>query len=132
MGMNIGEVAERSGVSPRMIRHYEKIGLIPSAPRRSGGYRTYSEGDVHRLRFIAHARYLGFAIEEISMLLDLWSDRERPGAQVGLLAAAQVGTFQRKVKSLEAMQQCLLDLVGHADDDQRRDYPVLFGISGRV
>ncbi|WP_430985758.1 MerR family transcriptional regulator, partial [Escherichia coli] len=73
--MNIGGAAAASGVSQRMIRHYEKIGLIPSPPRRDSGYRDYSEADIHRLQFIANARDLGFPIEEIRVLRDLWSER---------------------------------------------------------
>src|SRR3546814_13243520 len=75
--VNIGGASTASGVSQRMIRHYEKIGLIPPPPRRDGGYRDYSEPDVHRLRFIANARDLGFPIEEIGKPLDLWADGKR-------------------------------------------------------
>ena len=75
--MNIGAASQASGVSQRMIRHYEKIGLIPAPPRRGSGYRDYSDADVHRLRFIANARDLGFGTEEITTLLALWSDRSR-------------------------------------------------------
>lgn len=74
--MNIGAASDASGVSQRMIRHYEKIDLVPAPPRR-GSYRDYSDADVHRLRFIANARDLGFPIEEIRTLLGLWSDRDR-------------------------------------------------------
>jgi DNA-binding transcriptional MerR regulator len=80
--MNIGQAAQASGVSQRMIRHYEKIGLVPAAVRRDSGYRDYAEADVHRLRFIANARDLGFPIEEIGALLSLWSDTSRAPAEV--------------------------------------------------
>ncbi len=83
--MNIGAASDASAVSQRMIRHYEKIGLIPSPPRRDSGYRDYSQADVHLLRFIANARDLGFPIGEIRVLLDLWSDRERASAEVAKL-----------------------------------------------
>src|SRR3546814_8977017 len=81
----IGGASTASGVSQRMIRHYEKIGLIPPPPRRDGGYRDYSEPDVHRLRFIANARDLGFPIEEIGKLLDLWADGKRASSEVKAL-----------------------------------------------
>ena len=87
--MNIGGASAASSVSQRMIRHYEKIGLIPPPPRRDGGYRDYSAADVHRLRFIANARDLGFPIEEIRKLLGLWSDRDRASAEVKALAESR-------------------------------------------
>ena len=87
--MKIGPASGASGVSQRMVRHYETIGLIPSAPRRDSGYRDYSDADVHRLRFIANARDLGFPVEEIRTLLGLWSDAARSSADVKLLATAR-------------------------------------------
>ena len=108
--MNIGAASEASGVSQRMIRHYEKIDLVP-APLRRGSYRDYSEVDIHRLRFIANARDLGFPIEEIRTLLGLWSDRDRSSAEVKALAKARAAELGRKARALKAMQLALIDLV---------------------
>lgn len=123
--MNIGQASRASGVSQRMIRHYEKIGLIPPALRRDSGYRDYSEADVHRLRFIANARDLGFPIEEIATLLDLWNDRDRSSAEVKALATARAGELERKAKALDAMRRTLLDLAGRCHGDERPDCPIL-------
>lgn len=100
--MKIGPASAVSGVSQRMIRHYEKIGLIPSPPRRDGGYRDYSDADVHRLRFIANARDIGFPIKDIRTLLGLWSDSARSSADVKLLAMAHADELGRKAAALEA------------------------------
>ncbi len=123
--MKIGAVTEASGVSQRMIRHYEKIGLIPSAPRRDSGYRDYSEADVHRLRFIANARDLGFPIEEIRSLLGLWSDRTRASADVKALAQARAAELGRKAAALQAMQDSLLSLAASCQGDGRPDCPII-------
>ena len=122
--MNIGAASEASGVSQRMIRHYEKIDLVPAPPRR-GSYRDYSDSDVHRLRFIANARDLGFPIEEIRTLLGLWSDRDRSSAEVKALAKARAAELGRKARALEAMQSVLIDLVERCHGDDRPDCPIL-------
>ncbi|MBB3589262.1 Heavy metal-dependent transcription regulator 2 [Sphingomonas aurantiaca] len=122
--MNIGTASDASGVSQRMIRHYEKIGLVPAPPRR-GSYRDYSEADVHRLRFIANARDLGFPIEEIRTLLGLWSDRSRSSSEVKMLAQARADELGRKAATLEAMRSTLLDLVNRCHGDDRPDCPIL-------
>ena len=127
--MNIGQASEASGVSQRMIRHYEKIGLIPAASRRDSGYRDYSPGDVHRLRFIANARDLGFPIEDIRVLLQLWSDRERSSAEVKALATARADELGRKVVALEAMRRTLMDLAEKCHGDARPDCPILDGLA---
>ena len=98
--MNIGAASDASGVSQRMIRHYEKIGLVP-APARRGSYRDYADADVHRLRFIANARDRGFPIEEIRTLLGLWPDRERSSAEVKALAESRAAELGRKVRTLK-------------------------------
>ena len=123
--MNIGQASEASGVSQRMIRHYEKIGLIPHAPRRDSGYRDYSPADLHRLRFIANARDLGFPIEEIRTLLTLWSDRGRSSAEVKALASARAEELHRKAVALEAMRRTLLDLAERCHGDMRPDCPII-------
>lgn len=122
--MNIGTASDASGVSQRMIRHYEKIGLVPAPPRR-GSYRDYSEADVHRLRFIANARDLGFPIEEIRTLLGLWSDRSRSSSEVKMLAQARADELGRKAATLEALRSTLLDLVNRCHGDDRPDCPIL-------
>lgn len=123
--MNIGAASRRSGVSERMIRHYEKIGLVPPPPRRDSGYRDYADADVHRLRFIANARDLGFGIEDIGALLALWSDRNRSSAEVKALALARAEELGRKVEALERMRNTLVDLAHRCHGDQRPDCPIL-------
>jgi MerR family copper efflux transcriptional regulator len=123
--VNIGQASDASGVSQRMIRHYEKIGLIPAPPRRDSGYRDYSDSDAARLRFVAHARDLGFPIEEIRALLGLWQDRSRSSADVRALATARAEELGRKAKALEQMRATLLDLAKRCNGDDRPDCPIL-------
>ncbi len=130
--MKIGSASAVSGVSQRMIRHYEKIGLVPSAPRRDSGYRDYSDADLHRLRFIANARDLGFPIEEIRTLLGLWSDAARSSADVKLLATARADELGRKAAALDAMRRSLLDLAGRCHGDDRPDCPIIDDLVGEV
>ena len=122
--MNIGAASDASGVSQRMIRHYEKIGLVPAPPRR-GNYRDYADADVHRLRFIANARDLGFPIEEIRTLLGLWSDRDRSSAEVKTLAEARAAEMGRKVRVLDAMRRSLTGLAQACHGDDRPDCPII-------
>lgn len=123
--MKIGPASDASGVSQRMIRHYEKIGLVPQPPRRDSGYRDYSEADVQRLRFIANARDLGFPIDEIRTLLELWSDRARSSADVKQLATARADELHRKAQALERMRRALLDLATRCHGDERPDCPII-------
>ncbi|ANC88588.1 MULTISPECIES: Cu(I)-responsive transcriptional regulator [Sphingomonas] len=122
--MNIGAASDASGVSQRMIRHYEKIGLVPAPPRR-GSYRDYADADVHRLQFIANARDLGFPIEEIRTLLGLWSDRDRSSAEVKTLAEARAAELGRKVRVLDAMRRSLTGLAQACHGDDRPDCPII-------
>ena len=126
--MNIGEASKSSGVSQRMIRHYEKIGLIPAPLRRDSGYRDYSDADVHRLRFVANARDLGFPVEEIGKLLSLWSDRSRASADVRALALARAEELGRKARALEDMRSALLNLASRCRGDQRPECPIIEGL----
>lgn len=128
--MNIGQAAQASGVSQRMIRHYEKIGLIPPPPRRASGYRDYSEVDVYRLRFVARARDLGFPIAEIETLLALWSNRNRSSGEVKALAEARAEELGRKARALEAMRATLLDLAHRCHGDARPECPILDELEG--
>ena len=130
--MKIGPASEASGVSQRMIRHYEKIGLVPAPPRRDSGYRDYSDTDVHRLRFIANARDLGFPIEEIGALLSLWDNRGRSSSEVKALATSRANELNRKARALDAMRATLLDLAGRCHGDDRPDCPILEGLEGRA
>ena len=123
--MNIGTASKASGVSQRMIRHYEKIGLIPAPPRRDSGYRDYAPADIARLRFIANARDLGFPIEEIGRLLSLWSNTERASAEVKALALARAEELHRKAEALEAMRASLLDLAERCHGNDRPDCPII-------
>ncbi|MEA1013920.1 Cu(I)-responsive transcriptional regulator [Sphingosinicella sp. LY1275] len=123
--MNIGQASGQSGVSQRMIRHYEAIGLIPKAKRRVSGYRDYDDRDVHTLRFIRRARDLGFPIEEIGQLLALWQDRSRASADVKALANARAEELKRKEREIRAMRRSLEDLARHCHGDARPDCPIL-------
>ena len=123
--MKIGEASAASGVSQRMIRHYEKIGLMPAAPRRDSGYRDYSRSDVHTLQFIGRARDLGFGIEEIRQLLALWHDRSRASADVKALALTRAAELKRKARQLESMRRSLERLAAECHGDARPDCPIL-------
>jgi MerR family copper efflux transcriptional regulator len=123
--VNIGAASAASGVSQRMIRHYEQIGLIPSAARRDSGYRDYGEADVHRLRFIANARDLGFPIEDIRRLLDLWNDRDRASGEVKALAERRAAELGRKAAALQAMRASLLRLAAGCEGGERPECPII-------
>lgn len=123
--MKIGAISSASGVSQRMIRHYEKIGLIPAAARRDSGYRDYDDKDVHVLRFIGRARDLGFGIAEIGQLLALWNDRGRSSADVKSLALARAAELGRKARQLDSMRRSLEALAKDCHGDGRPDCPIL-------
>ena len=130
--MQIGQVAKGSGVSAKMIRHYEAIGLLPPADRRKSGYRDYSDNDVHRLRFIGRARDLGFPLDRIRVLLRLWSDRGRSSAEVKALALAHVAELDEKIERLREMSETLGHLARTCDGDGRPDCPILRGLAGEA
>lgn len=123
--MNIGEAAGFSGVSAKMIRYYEQIGLIPKALRSEAGYRNYTPQDAHSLRFIRRARDLGFSVEQISALLVLWQDRERASADVKAVALSHVAELKAKVAELQAMAQTLEHLAAHCHGNDRPDCPII-------
>ena len=129
--MKIGEASAASGISERMIRHYEKIGLLPAAARRDSGYRDYGERDLHTLRFIGRARDLGFSIEEIRKLLELWHDRSRASADVKRLALARAAELNRKERELHEMRRSLEHLAASCHGDGRPDCPILGGLEGK-
>ena len=122
--MNIGQAAAGSGVSAKMIRHYEAIGLIEAA-RSDNGYRVYGARDVAVLRFIRHARDLGFPLEDVRRLLALWRDRGRASAEVKRLALAHVDALETKADSLRSMAASLRHLAAHCHGDDRPDCPIL-------
>ena len=130
--MKIGQASAASGVSERMIRHYEKIGLMPKAARRDSGYRDYDERDVNTLLFIRRARDLGFPIEEIGKLLALWQDRGRASSDVKALALARAAELKRKAKELDAMRRSLEHLAANCHGDNRPDCPILGGLEGKA
>lgn len=126
--MNIGDAAAASGVSAKMIRHYESIALLPPAARTDAGYRQYTAGDVHTLRFIRRARDLGFSLDEIRNLLGLWQDRDRPSREVKALAQAHIADLDRRAQALLDMKTTLEHLVRGCRGDDRPDCPILQGL----
>lgn len=126
--LNIGQAADASGVSAKMVRHYEEIGLIPKARRTHAGYRMYSQSDVHTLRFIKQARNLGFSIERIKKLLALWLDRRRPSRKVKELAAAHIQELEERIREMQAMKRTLEMLARRCHGDDRPDCPILEGL----
>ncbi len=121
----IGEAAKASGVSAKMIRHYESIELLPKAQRTDSGYRLYDETEVHALRFIHRARTLGFPLETIRQLLALWRDRQRSSATVKKLALAHVADLEAKIAEMQSMVKTLKHLAQHCHGDTRPDCPIL-------
>ena len=123
--MKIGEAADASGVSAKMIRHYEAHGLIARAGRTLSGYRTYDAGDVHVLRFIRRSRDLGFSMKEIKTLLGLWNNRRRASADVKRLAEKHVADLDAKIAAMQAMRRALVGLAHNCHGDDRPDCPIL-------
>ncbi|MGY5779666.1 Cu(I)-responsive transcriptional regulator [Rhizobium sp. LEGMi135b] len=123
--MNIGQAAKASGVSAKMIRYYEETGLIPAAGRTASGYRDYSDTDVHMLRFIRRARDLGFAVTEISELLELWRDETRQSVEVKRLAQGHIEALKKKIADLQDMEHTLTMLVNACQGDHRPHCPIL-------
>jgi MerR family transcriptional regulator, copper efflux regulator len=128
--MNIGQAAKASGVSAKMIRYYEAIGLLPAAERTAAGYRIYQPSDVNTLRFIRRARDLGFSIERIQLLVALWQDKARASVEVKSIALAHVGELKAKIAELEAMSAALQELADACKGDHRPDCPILKHFAG--
>jgi MerR family transcriptional regulator, copper efflux regulator len=123
--VNIGAAAASSGVTTKMIRHYEAIGLLRPAERRANDYRDYGERDLHELRFIKRSRRLGFSIAEIGELLALWRDRGRPSREVKRIAEAHIDDLQSRVTEMQAIANTLRELVAACHGDDRPDCPIL-------
>ncbi|MBX9846384.1 MAG: Cu(I)-responsive transcriptional regulator [Xanthobacteraceae bacterium] len=123
--MNIGQAATASGISAKMIRYYESVGLIPSADRSTSGYRVYSRDDVHTLRFIRRARDLGFSVEQIAALLALWQDRSRASADVKRLALGHVEKLEAKRREIDEMVATLRYLASHCQGNNRPGCPII-------
>ena len=128
--MNIGEAARASGVTAKMIRHYEGIGLLAKAGRTVSGYRLYRDEDVHVLRFVRRARDLGFSLPEIKALLGLWTNRRRASADVKRLAMKHVDDLDRRIGEMQAMRRTLADLAKQCHGDGRPDCPILEDLAG--
>jgi MerR family copper efflux transcriptional regulator len=123
--MDIGRAAKESGVSVKMIRHYEAIGLLPKAARTFANYRVYGGNDVHVLRFIRRARTLGFSMQDIKELLGLWKNKSRSSAAVKKIAGKQIDELKRKLAELKSMVDTLEHLVRHCHGDHRPECPIL-------
>jgi MerR family copper efflux transcriptional regulator len=123
--MNIGQAASASGVSAKMIRHYEEVGLVRPPRRTASNYRTYSASDVHVLRFVKRARTLGFSMQDIKELLALWQNKGRPSASVKKIAARHISDLKRKVAEMESMIQALEHLAQNCHGDERPECPIL-------
>lgn len=122
---NIGEAAALSGVSTKMLRHYEVLGLLPKVARTFSGYRQYGPNEVHTLRFIRRARDLGFGTPEIKRLLDLWQNRRRASANVKRIALEHVEDLDRRIAQMQSMKRTLEALVHSCHGDERTDCPIL-------
>ena len=130
--MNIGQASNASGVSAKMIRYYESIGLVPKSARRESGYRDYGPEDVHRLAFVRRARDLGFSIEQIRDLLRLWSDRRRSSAAVKAIALEHVAQLKERARDLNEMADALKRLATACDGNDRPECPIIKGLEGQL
>jgi MerR family copper efflux transcriptional regulator len=128
--VNIGEASCQTGVSAKMIRHYEGLGLLPAPPRTESGYRRYNGDAIHTLHFIRRARDLGFGIADIAQLLDLWRNRRRTSASVKKLALTHVDALQQRIDALEAMKRTLSTLAEQCHGDERACCPILDDLAG--
>ena len=128
--MQIGQAAKASGVTAKMIRHYEVIDLVPSPVRQDSNYRSYSTTDIHRLKFIRRARDLGFSIDRIRGLLKLWSDRNRCSSEVKAIALAHIAELETKIEHMREMAGVLHGLADACEGDERPACPIMKGLGG--
>ncbi|KWD82764.1 Cu(I)-responsive transcriptional regulator [Burkholderia ubonensis] len=130
--MNIGDASRASGVSTKMIRYYEQVGLLMPAKRSDSGYRIYGADEIHVLRFIRQARHLGFLVEDIRKLLTLWQDRSRASAEVKSIALGHVAELDERIAELTDMRNTLADLAAHCSGDDRPECPILARLAAPV
>lgn len=128
--MNIGEAARLSGVSAKMVRHYESLGLLPRVNRTDSGYRQYSEAEVHTLRFIKRARDLGFSMDEIAELVSLWQNRRRASGNVRKIAQKHADELAQRIEAMQSMQRTLRHLIHCCQGDDRPECPILDDLAG--
>ncbi len=128
--MNIGAASAASGVSAKMIRHYEAIGLLRPAARRENSYRDYGSHDVRELQFIGRARKLGFSMAEIAALLALWRDKARPSREVKEIATRHLDALEERIAEMRGMAAALRQLVNSCHGDDRADCPILADLGG--
>ena len=128
--MNIGEAARASGVSTKTIRYYEAAGLIATAERTGAGYRVYTQADVHVLRFIKRARDLGFSIERIRRLLDLWQDKSRASRDVKRLALDHIADIAAKIALMSTVRDAVQELADKCEGNDRPECPILRDLEG--
>jgi MerR family copper efflux transcriptional regulator len=130
--MNIGEASSATGVSAKMIRYYESIGLIRAPLRTESNYRVYSSDEVHTLRFVKRARTLGFSVDETATLLGLWQDKDRASAEVKAIATSHIGALETKIAELQSMVTTLKHLAHCCGGDQRPNCPILDDLAGET
>lgn len=128
--VNIGEASRRSGVSAKMLRHYESLGLLGAVSRTDSGYRLYSAADVHTLQFIKRCRDLGFSMAEIAELVNLWQNRRRTSSSVKRIAQKHLDELTERIAAMQAMQRTLQQLLHHCHGDERPDCPILDDLAG--
>ena len=123
--MNIGQASKASGVTTKMIRYYDEIGLVRPSARTDSNYREYDEREINELRFIRRARSLGFSMPEITQLLSLWRDRGRPSREVKAIADRHLADLDARIAEMQAMADTLRDLARCCAGDERPDCPIL-------
>lgn len=128
--VNIGQAARLSGVSAKMVRHYESLGLLPRVGRTGSGYRQYSQAEVHTLQFIKRSRELGFSMDEIAELVSLWQNRRRTSASVRRIAQKHATELAQRIEAMQAMQRTLTHLIHCCHGDDRPDCPILDDLAG--
>jgi MerR family transcriptional regulator, copper efflux regulator len=128
--VHIGAAAQRSGVSAKMVRHYESLGLLPPVSRTDSGYRLYSDADIHALQFIKRSRDLGFSMAEIAELMGLWHNRRRASASVQRIARKHAEDLAKRIEQLQAMQRTLQHLIHCCHGDERPECPILDDLAG--